>query len=465
MIDYLSSDYLRTIEPQIMAAMTTCKVPGLSLGIIADGHLAYARGFGMCSVETPELAVTPDTVFRIGSVTKPLTGTLIMRLVQAGKVSLDDVILVDTALANKLANKLYNKGNCPLTYRQLLSHTAGLGTALHYTPYRSLNLSIPSYDLFPVDCGDKPGYFYNYSNVGINVAGLNISDHNPRRFTDQIQQQVFAPLGMTHTTFDPLVAATYRLAQSHLLDESDAAKPAIVRRPMIDNPAEYPCGFAFSTIFDLAKYVEMQLADGQLPDGSTYLDAEHLAEMRRDHALLYTSDRAAYGLTLRSDHGRSFIRYGHNGAIGKYGAWMAFAPELKAGIVMLCNRAPNFWGAAEAILSNIWDELERTASRHAFTVPEPRLTTPPVKAFSWKETSRSFTPYVGSVCGLINLIGGSEHPEILWSRSQRFALTPTNDPSRYEGHAIGRPIGCIQERMIAAHFCKMFCIKIGRSVR
>lgn len=424
----LSPDFLRTLEPQIIAHMAAAKVPGLTLGILTDGHLSYARGFGTCSVETPELAVTPDTVFRIGSVTKPLTGTLIMWLVQAGKLTLDDIAVKYPTNMN---------GVCPVTYRQLLSHTAGINTSLHYTPQ-----PVEDYQPYREDQPDDPFYqcdelahFYSYSNTGINIAGLTPCENNPVIYAEIMHRHVFAPLGMSHTSFDPLTAATYRLAQSHILDESDPAKPAIVKRPMIDNPAEYPCGFAFSTVTDLARYVEMQLADGRLPDGSPYLTSELITEMRRDHALLYTSDQAAYGLTLRSNRGRSFIRYGHNGAIRKYGAWMTFAPDLNSGIVMLCNRAPNFWNSADSILSSIWDELERTSTRRTYTIPEPHLTTPPIVPFDWTKTPRypqigATIPYIGYECGLVELAGTLDQPIVKWQGTQ-FELIPTTDPSVY----------------------------------
>src|SRR5690554_2371246 len=77
------------LEKDIQEQMRAARVPALSLAVIQDLEVVYARGFGVTSVEDGGLPVTPQTLFRIGSITKPLTGTAIMHLVEAGKLDLD----------------------------------------------------------------------------------------------------------------------------------------------------------------------------------------------------------------------------------------------------------------------------------------------------------------------------------------------------------------------------------------
>ncbi len=77
------------LEQGIEARMHKSHIPGLALAIVQDHKLIYARGFGVTSVEDGCVPVTPETLFRIGSITKPLTGTAIMRLVEVGKLDLD----------------------------------------------------------------------------------------------------------------------------------------------------------------------------------------------------------------------------------------------------------------------------------------------------------------------------------------------------------------------------------------
>src|SRR5581483_7052762 len=84
--------HIYSLERQIQDLMQTAHVPGLALAIVKNQEILYARGFGVTSVEDSGMPVTPQTLFRIGSVTKPLTGTMIMRLVDEGKLELDSPV-------------------------------------------------------------------------------------------------------------------------------------------------------------------------------------------------------------------------------------------------------------------------------------------------------------------------------------------------------------------------------------
>jgi CubicO group peptidase (beta-lactamase class C family) len=112
------------LEQRIEEQMQATHVPGLALAIVKDQEVMYARGFGVTSVEDAGLAVTPQTLFRIGSVTKSLTGTMIMRLVEQGKLDLDKPVkaYIDrfTLSEQRAAEQV--------TLRMLLSHTSGLPT-------------------------------------------------------------------------------------------------------------------------------------------------------------------------------------------------------------------------------------------------------------------------------------------------------------------------------------------------
>jgi len=120
-----------SLEQQIEAQMKASRVPGLAIAIVRDQEVIYARGFGVTSVEDGGLPVTPQTLFRIGSTNKPMTGTAIMWLVEHGKLDLDQPVkdyndwftLSEKGAAERVA------------LRMLLSHTAGLPT--RYQPFGS----------------------------------------------------------------------------------------------------------------------------------------------------------------------------------------------------------------------------------------------------------------------------------------------------------------------------------------
>ncbi len=124
---------LYRMEQLIETHMKETYVPGLAMAIVQDQQVVYARGFGVTSVEDGGLPVTPQTLFRIGSTTKPLTGTAIMRLVEAGKLDLDEPIktYIDWfTLPDKQAAT-------SITTRMLLSHTAGMPPGRDHFGYRN----------------------------------------------------------------------------------------------------------------------------------------------------------------------------------------------------------------------------------------------------------------------------------------------------------------------------------------
>src|SRR5688572_28246126 len=188
------------LEQKIREGMSTAFVPGLALAVIYDNRLIYQNGFGITSVEDPR-PVTPETLFRIGSITKPLTATLIMRLVEQNRLNLNTG--VGRYLDWLKIGKRY-RAEKTITLRMLLSHTAGIFNDLEYYRYRhSLNKDIHVFGtretLFP------PGSAYQYSNPGINLAGLVAEHEGALPFPVLIDREVFAPLNMNRTTFDPMV--------------------------------------------------------------------------------------------------------------------------------------------------------------------------------------------------------------------------------------------------------------------
>jgi len=154
---------------QIEARMHSQAVPGLALAIVKDQEILYAHGFGVTSVEDGGIPVTSRTLFLIGSTAKPLTGTAIMRLVEAGKLDLD---LPVKTYVDWLT--FHQKGaEQQITLRMLLSHTAGLPSSSSYFG-RSDSGGLEAYvreQILTREFVAPPGKLYFYSNDGLVVAG------------------------------------------------------------------------------------------------------------------------------------------------------------------------------------------------------------------------------------------------------------------------------------------------------
>lgn len=339
------------LDALITEQMQAHQVPGLAVALIGHGCVAYERGFGVTSIEPDAaLPITPQTVFRAGSVTKPMTATLLMRLVEDGLLDLDapiceydrDLRLSDPTAAAKI------------TLRMLLSHTSGLPSDLEYHDRRTqrgygTDLEqytaevLPYYRLIA-----PPGTGFHYSNPGINLAARLGEIVTDKPYPALMRDYLFAPFGMSRSTFDPLEALTVPLALGHARDTSNQVS---VKRPFIDNPMEYPCGYALTTAHDLAAFALAHLGDGGL-------SADVIQSMHHVQADQYNGEGYGLGFRRRQYRGLRFV--GHNGAIGKYGAVLAMLPDVGCGMVMLFNRAPGFWGSARQIMEQALDLLSET---------------------------------------------------------------------------------------------------------
>jgi CubicO group peptidase (beta-lactamase class C family) len=397
---------------QLMAeAMQAAKVPGAAVAVIHNHEVVYARGFGVTSVEEGGLPCTPTTLFRIGSTTKPLTTAAIMRLVEGNVLELDtaiDELLPDLQLSEPGAIQ-------QVTLRKLLSHQAALPTAAEHFGSRSpeglresVYRDIAAYPLVaPV------GKLWSYSNPGINLAGYLAEVASGKPYTQLMQELVFDPLTMTRTTFDPTIAMTYPLAQSHDVDEAGALK---VQHRYADNTQHYPSGFAISTVLDLANFAIM-LMSGGLFNGQPVLSAASVAEMQRPQASFLSLNGDGYGLTLSSHDYKGVRLVGHGGRISTFASLFEMVPERGAGVIVLANRAAE-WGAQEQKITRfVFDSLLDLPA----AVPAPQ-TLPPSPA-QWPRLTGT---YVGFTTGLATISAEGDALLLEWEGAKH-PLQPVRD--------------------------------------
>lgn len=316
------------LEKLVEQEMDRANVPGLAVGVLRRGELSYARGFGVTSVEDP-LPVTPDTVFRIGSVTKMFTATIIMRLVELGELGLDEPI-------DAYSPGLELRGTDPgrITLRLLLSHRAGLqnGPVVGRTEPSLIDRSLPP-TLRRYAPVAAPDTVVSYSNLSIVLAGHIAEVATGTPFAELAHDLLFAPLEMRRTTFDPSLAMTYRLAQAH---NTTSTTELVVRHEASDYPCLYPGSFAFSTISDLAKFARAHMSASAM-SGGELLSPPYRLELHEPHADWMMGDGLKSGLGCYIDHHNGWKRVGHPGIFFSGGAKLAILPEVGAGAVLLYN--------------------------------------------------------------------------------------------------------------------------------
>ncbi len=269
---------------QISGAVTAV---GDTSGIIA------LEAIGLRDVEA-NLPMRPDTIFRIASMTKPITATAIMILVDEGKLKLDDPVERHLPSFQGQMKLGYRQGESyiaarpdrPITLRDLLTHTSGLPDGpLPDSPERdakpatTLAESAENYGRRRLSF--EPGSRWSYSNAGINTLGRVIEVASAMSYEDFLKNRIFDPMGMVDTTFYPSSDQMARLATTYARDGKDlqpvgSSKVAPVKGQRPPSPA----GGLYSTAADLAKFDRMLLGRGAFEGRKIIADAT-FAEMTR----------------------------------------------------------------------------------------------------------------------------------------------------------------------------------------
>ncbi len=188
------------------------RTPGVSVAVIAGGEIEWARGYGLMSSEG-QRPVTADTLFQAASISKPVTAMVALRLVELGKLSLDENVNARLRSWEAVENDFCKTEK--VTLRRLLSHTAGL--TVHGFPGYADGEPVPSLlqildgikpaNSPPIRVEAVPGSRWSYSGGGFEVVQLLIEDVTGRPFQEVARELVLDPLGMRHSTFEqPLPA-------------------------------------------------------------------------------------------------------------------------------------------------------------------------------------------------------------------------------------------------------------------
>jgi CubicO group peptidase (beta-lactamase class C family) len=356
------------VDQQDIAGAVT--VVGRQQGIISHEAVGSLR-------LDPRQPMPKDALFRIASMTKPITAIGIMILADEGKLSVEDPVekhlpefrgqmLVAKRGEGTLTLK---KPARPITLRDLLTHTSGLpggmpvGLAdLYVKRNHTLAEAVMAFSQRPLDF--EPGSRWAYCNAGIDTLGRVIEVVSGQGYEDFLRKRIFEPLGMADTTFYPTpeqlkrVAATYDRKDGKLVAPRNAiiGPPARARYPI-------PAGGLYSTGADLAKLYRMMLGRGSL-GGKRVLSPESVAAMTKaqtgelkagfvpgmGHGLGWGVVRTPEGVTRMLSPGT----YGHGGAFGTQ-AWID--PQKDLFIVLLIQRT----GLPNGDASKMREELQDVA--------------------------------------------------------------------------------------------------------
>ncbi len=314
-------------------------IAGAIIAVVKDGKLLFAKGYGYADYEKKKPVSAEETLFRPGSVSKLFTWTAIMQLVEQGKLDLDRDV------NDYLDFRIPDAFGQPITLKNVLTHTPGfeeqikdLFTVGSESPNLGayLKTHIPR-RIYP------PGTVPAYSNYATAVAGYIVERVSGRTFDEYVEENIFKPLGMVHSTFRqplppnlaPSMSNGYQLA-------SDGPKPFEVVVP-------FPAGSLSSSGADMARFMMAHLQDGQLGD-ARILRPETARLM---HSRLFALDQAAnamaYGFYEESRHGHRII--GHAGDTVYFHSDLHLIPDAGVGFFVSHNSAGR--GAIPATNNNL----------------------------------------------------------------------------------------------------------------
>ncbi len=339
--------------------------PGLSVGVIHDRELVWARGFGFADLAA-ERPAGPDTVYRIGSITKTFTATALMLLRDEGKLRLDDPV-------RRHLPWLEYRNPFPegpeITVWNLLTHTSGLPRESAF-PYWT-DREFPTRDEMRQTLARQEGLFepgadYQYSNLAIALAGEVVAAVSGESWAGFVRRRIFEPLGMSRTFAGPPPPELPGRATGYLITRPDGTRPV---GPPTAARGLAPAADISSTVEDLARYVSAQFA-AAAPPGERLLRPSTLREMQRVHWLSPSwSSGRGLGFSVWRREGRTLV--GHGGWVAGHRASIAFDPASRLGVVVLTNSDEGGPGAyVDEALDLIFPALE-TATAAVVDSPPP----------------------------------------------------------------------------------------------
>jgi len=306
--------------------MRTLHIPGVTFIFVQGGEVLFARGYGYANLEAAAPIDASSSVVRIGSISKPFVAIAVMQLVEQGKLDLHADIN-QYLEAFQVASPFPE----PVTLAHILTHTAGFVDPpyLTYTDPQKvqplgvfLRTDMPS----PVN---PPGEVFYYSSYGYALAGLIVEEVVGIPFDQYVEEYIFAPLKMSHSSYllgPPLpedLATGYWYRGGKLIPQP------------LDYDDDYPGGSMGSTAEDMSHFILALLGDGCY-QGRCILQPAALAEMHQHQVETpYTGQYATYGFIEAIVDGQQLV--GHSGAILGFGSILDLLPEHNAGYFFSFN--------------------------------------------------------------------------------------------------------------------------------
>jgi CubicO group peptidase (beta-lactamase class C family) len=394
------------IDYAVNKALKAFDVPGASVGIVVDGELILAKGYGLRDVGK-KLPVTEETIFAIGSCTKAFTTFVLGVLVDKGLIEWDDLVVKHLPEFRLMDINITNK----ITIRDLVTHRSGLPRHdfLWYGSDGSMKdfFSKLQHLDFVCDLREK----FNYNNLMYGVAGIVVEKVTGKSWEDNVKQLIFEPLGMDNSN----------LFVEESKNNDNFSMPYETKNEIVQEiPFRIcnvgPAGSINSNIVDMANWLKLQLSDGAFLDKKliekTTLKQMHTIQIASGIAQ-YPEDKSfalGYGLGWFIENYSGHYAVSHGGGIDGFISETALFPQEKIGVVILSNSTTGGGHLVHNIRKTIFDllfGLEETdwVEKASTTLKEAELAKKKADAEAVETPSQSKPSHK-----LEDYVGEYEHP-------------------------------------------------------
>ncbi len=343
------------------------KVPGAALGVLHDGEV-HELAAGVLNLSTG-YETTPDSLFQIGSITKVYTATVIMQLVDEGKVELDAPVktyLPDFKVADADVTER-------VTVRHLLTHSSGI-QGDHFEDTGRGDDCLAKYVVTCAELSQNHalGATMSYCNSGYSVLGRILEVIEEKTWDAVMRERLFTPLGLTRTNTLPEEAIVHRVAVGHLTLEP-GADPTVTPMWVLPRSAG-PAGLINSTVADVLAFARMHMDGGKAADGTQVLSDGSVRAMQEPQVdvpdRFTLGDKWGLGWILFQWGGKSL--YGHDGSTLGQNGYLRILPEAGTAIALLTNGGETH-AVYQGIFSDVLEAVAGIAVPAFPTAPETPL--------------------------------------------------------------------------------------------
>lgn len=310
----------------LQETMSRLQIPGVAAGVWHQGQ-EYTAVLGSTSLENP-LPITEDTLFQIGSTTKTVTATAAMRLVEMGKLRLDEPIktyLPDLQLQDAHVTSY-------VTLRHLFTHTGGwVGDYFEDTGLGEDALAKYVANMAHLPQLTPLGEVWSYNNAGFSLAGRVIEAVTGQSYETAVYQLVLQPLGMNHSLFFAHDAITYRTAMGHNNHEEQVS----VARPWALARSAHAAGGISSSVKEQLRYARFHLGDGTAESGERLLTPETVKLMQTPQATADLGRTVGISWLIRRVGDTQIVA--HGGATNGQMSAFELVPSHQFALVILTN--------------------------------------------------------------------------------------------------------------------------------